>query len=161
MMRAALIGLSDARPLRAAAARRSISPRASRWSTSTSGWFDVGVVDGKNKLVPSITFKLKNVSDQTLDVLQVNVLFRRVGDPSEWGGGFRKVAGSEGLAPGATSEPSSTSTPSCGYTGTEARADMLKNPQFVDAEVEIFAKYGSDAVEAIGDFPISRQLLTR
>ena len=26
----------------------------------TTGWFDAGIVDGKNKLVPSITFRLRN-----------------------------------------------------------------------------------------------------
>ena len=28
----------------------------------TSGWFDVGIVNGQNKLVPSVTFTLKNLS---------------------------------------------------------------------------------------------------
>jgi hypothetical protein len=125
-----------------------------------SGWFDLGVVDGKNKLVPSISFKLKNVSEQTLSVLQVNAVFRRVGDPVEWGDGFRPVVGSEGLAPGATSNPVSVDSQR-GYTGSEARAEMLKNSQFVDAEVDLFAKYGSTQWKAIGKFPITRQLLTR
>jgi hypothetical protein len=31
-----------------------------------TGWYDAGIVNGQNKLVPSVTFKLKNVSDQTL-----------------------------------------------------------------------------------------------
>ncbi len=126
----------------------------------TSGWFDLGVVDGKNKLVPSVAFKLKNVSDQPLRVLQVNAIFRRVGDPTEWGDGFRAVVGSEGLAPGATTDTISVDS-QLGYTGTEARAEMLKNAQFVDAEVDVFAKYGSTQWKAIGKFPISRQLLTR
>ena len=125
-----------------------------------SGWFDLGIVDGKNKLVPSIAFKLKNVSDQTLRVLQANAIFRRVGDPTEWGDGFRMVARSGGLAPGDTSELVTVDS-QLGYTGSEARADMLKNSQFVDAEVEIFAKYGSVQWKAIGKFTISRQLLTR
>ena len=125
-----------------------------------SGWFDLGIVDGKNKLVPSIAFKLKNVSDQTLRVLQANAIFRRVGDPMEWGDGFRMVARSEGLAAGATSELVTVDSQQ-GYTGSEARADMLKNTQFVDAEVEIFAKYGSAQWKAIGKFTITRQLLAR
>jgi len=41
----------------------------------STGWFDAGLVNGQNKLVPTISFKLKNVSDQKLSVLQVNVLF--------------------------------------------------------------------------------------
>ena len=54
----------------------------------STGWFDAGLKDGQNKLVPSISFKLKNVSDQKLAVLQVNVLFKRVNNPAEWGSGF-------------------------------------------------------------------------
>src|ERR1700730_5113190 len=70
----------------------------------STGWFDAGVVNGQNKLVPSISFKLKNVSDQTLTVLQVNVLFKQITDPKEWGNGFLAVVGSSGLAPGSTTE---------------------------------------------------------
>src|SRR5713101_547193 len=70
----------------------------------STGWFDAGLVNGQNKLVPSISFKLKNISDQTLTVLQVNVLFRRVDDPQEWGAGFLTVVGSSGLAAGATTK---------------------------------------------------------
>ena len=67
----------------------------------SSGWFDAGIVNGQNKLVPSVTFKLKNVSDRPVTTLQANLLFHRVNSPEEWGSGFLKVAGSEGLAPGA------------------------------------------------------------
>src|SRR5262245_56435778 len=66
----------------------------------TSGWFDAGIVNGQNKLVPSVTFKLKNVSDRPVTTLQANILFHRVNSPEEWGSGFLRVAGSEGLAPG-------------------------------------------------------------
>jgi hypothetical protein len=45
---------------------------------TSSGWFDLGIVNGQTKLVPSITFSLKNNSDQSLAGLQVNALFRRV-----------------------------------------------------------------------------------
>ena len=126
----------------------------------TSGWIDFGLVGGQNKLVPSITFKVKNVSDQPLKVLQVNVTFRRVDDPADWGAGFRKVTGTEGLAPGATSDVITVDS-SLGYTGADARADMLKHAQFVDARAHVAAKYGSTQLKAIGEFPITRQLLTR
>src|ERR1044072_8786481 len=66
----------------------------------STGWWDAGVVDGMNKLVPSVTFKFKNVSDQTLNILQANVVFRRVLEDKEWGSAFVRIAGSEGLPPG-------------------------------------------------------------
>src|SRR5713101_1741939 len=70
----------------------------------STGWWDAGIVEGQNKLVPTATFKFKNVSDQPLNILQANVVFRRVTEDKEWGSVFVKIAGSEALAPGATSE---------------------------------------------------------
>lgn len=125
-----------------------------------SGWHDAGVVDGKNKLVPSIGFKLKNNSDQNLSSLQVNALFRRVNEPDEWGSGYVKVTGSEGLPAGETTKPLVINS-QLGYTGAEARADLLKHSAFVDAKVEIFAKYGSTQWAKLGEFPITRQLEAR
>jgi hypothetical protein len=125
----------------------------------STGWIDVGIVNGQNKLVPSITFKLKNLSDQKLIALQVNAMFRRVNSPDDWGSGYVIVAQSEGLAPGATSR-AFTIQSTLGYTGLEPRADMLKNKEFVDAKVELAAKYGSVQWTRIGDHPIERRLLT-
>ena len=127
----------------------------------STGWFDAGIVDGKNKLVPSISFKLKNVSTQTLPVLQVNALFHRVGEKDEWGSGFLTAAGSSGLAPGAATPPL-TIRSQLGYTGSEqSREDMLRNSHFVDATVELFAKYGSAQWKRIGQFPVTRRLITK
>ncbi len=126
-----------------------------------SGWFDLGIVNGQSKLVPTIVFTLHNVSDQKLVTLQVNVLFRRVTENTEWGSGFLTVAGSQGLAPGATSDPITIKS-QLGYTGSDqSRQEMLQNSQFVDAKVEVFAKYGSTQWVKVGAFPITRQLLTR
>ena len=43
----------------------------------STGWLDAGPINGKNKIVPAVTFRLKNVSDQKLVSLQVNAVFRR------------------------------------------------------------------------------------
>jgi hypothetical protein len=126
----------------------------------STGWFDAGLVNGQNKLVPAISFKLKNVSDQKLSVLQVNVLFKRVNDPAEWGNGFITVVGSSGLAPGATTD-TLTIKSNLGYTGSDqTRQEMLKNAHFVDARVEFFAKYGSVQWVKLGEFPVARTLIT-
>ena len=124
----------------------------------SSGWYDAGIVNGQNKLVPSVTFKLRNISDKPVSTLQANVLFHRVNSPEEWGSGFLRVAGSQGLQAGATSEPLTVKS-DLGYTGTETRADMLKNSQFVDAKVRILAKAGSNYWHPLGEFPIERRLL--
>lgn len=124
----------------------------------STGWFDAGLVNGQNKLVPAVSFTLKNNSDQTLTVLQVNALFRRVTDKDEWGTGFVTVAGSGGLKPGATSQ-TITVRSQLGYTGTEPRQDMLQNARFVDARVELLAKYGSVQWVKVGNYPLARRLI--
>ena len=126
----------------------------------STGWWDAGIVNGQNKLVPSVTFKFKNVSDQTLDVLQANVVFRRVTEDKEWGSSYVKITGTEGLAPGATSE-SQTVKSQLGYTGSDSRQQMLDNAQFVDAKIEIFAKYGSIQWQKVGEYAVPRTLITK
>jgi hypothetical protein len=126
-----------------------------------SGWFDAGIVNGQNKLVPSFTFTLKNVSDQKLVTIQVNALFRRVNENEEWGSGFKTVVGSDGLPPGGTT-PSITVRSQLGYTGSDqSRQEMLQNSHFVDAKVELFAKYASTQWVLVGTYPIKRQLLLK
>jgi hypothetical protein len=126
-----------------------------------TGWYDAGIVNGQNKLVPSVEFRLKNVSDQKLSTLQVNALFRRVTEQDEWGSAFVTAAGSSGLAPGASTD-TLTIRSQLGYTGADqSRQDMLKNSHFVDAKVELFAKYGSTQWVRIGEYPIVRELITK
>jgi hypothetical protein len=126
-----------------------------------SGWYDLGIVNGQSKLVPTIVFTLRNTTDQKLVTLQINALFRRVTENTEWGSGFLTVAGSQGLAPGTTSDPVTIKS-QLGYTGSDqSRQEMLQNSQFVDAKVELFAKYGSTQWVKVGAFPITRQLMTK
>src|SRR5476651_1221430 len=126
----------------------------------SSGWFDAGIFDRKNKLFPSVSFKLKNVSTQKLPVLQINALFHRVGETDEWGSGFLTAVGSEGLAPGAETAVL-TIRSQLGYTGTESRDEMFKNSRFVDATVDLLGKYGSTQWTRLGQYPIARQLILR
>jgi hypothetical protein len=127
----------------------------------SSGWLDAGIVDGQNKLVPTISFKLKNTSDRKLTTLQVNALFRRVTEPrEEWGSGFLTVAGREGLLAGQAT-PALTIKSQLGYKGTDPRDELLHNSQFVDAKVDLFAKYGSTQWTKIGEFQIGRRLITQ
>jgi hypothetical protein len=126
----------------------------------STGWYDAGVVDGQNKLVPSISFSLKNASDQTLSTLQVNAVFHRVNEPKdEWGTGFLTAVGSEGLPPEMATS-TFTIKSQLGYKGTDPRETLLHNSQFVDAMVVLLAKYGSAQWTKVGEFPIARQLIT-
>jgi hypothetical protein len=124
----------------------------------STGWHDAGLSNGQNKLVPQITFTLKNVSDQSLGSLQANVVFRHGQDTEDWGSAFFTITGSAGLKPGASTDPL-VATSNLGYTGIEPRAEMLQNSQFVDARVDVFAKYASTQLQKVGEFPIERRLL--
>ena len=126
----------------------------------STGWWDAGVVDGQNKLVPSVSFKFKNVSDQKLDILQANVVFRRVTEDKEWGSSFVKITGTEGLAPGATTQ-SQTVKSQLGYTGTESRQQMLANSQFVDAKIQLFAKYSNTQWQKVGEYTVPRTIIEK
>jgi hypothetical protein len=127
---------------------------------TSTGWSDKGIVDGQNKIVPSISFTLKNVSDQSLVVLDVNARFHQVGVDVDWDTDLVNVAGSEGLAPGTTSKRFTIDSKQ-GYKSTDTRAEMLTNSHFVDAKVELFAKYGNTQWTRIGDYAITRQLITK
>ena len=90
----------------------------------------------------------------------MNVLFKRINDPAEWGNGFITVVGSSGLAPGATTETLTIKSDK-GYTGSDqTRHETLKNVHFIDARVEFFAKYGSVQWARLAEFPVTRTLIT-
>ncbi len=126
----------------------------------STGWADLGVVNGQNKIVPSVTFTLKNVGSQSVPTLQSNVIFRRVGEDDEWGAGFLKITGSDGLAAGASSK-TQTVRSTLGYTSAETRAQMMANKQWVDARAQVFAKYGSTQWILLGEYPVERRLIQK
>ena len=123
----------------------------------TTGWYDMGIINGQNKLVPMITLKLENTSGRRLNSLQVNALFRQVSSKDEWGNAFLPINGTTGLAVGAAQ--TITIRSNLGYTGSDSRLEMLGNSHFVDAKVEIFAKYGSVQWTRLGEYPIERKLI--
>jgi hypothetical protein len=125
-----------------------------------TGWFDSGIVDAKNKLVPTVSFQLRNNGPGRLSSLQLNAVFRRKGEAEEWGSAFSRVIGSDGLDAGGTTPPIVFRS-QLGYTGEQPRTEMLAHSEFVDARVEIFAKRGSAQWVKVGEFDIKRQLLTR
>jgi hypothetical protein len=125
-----------------------------------TGWYDLGIVDGQNKLVPSISLKLKNVSSDGISRVQLNAVFKRLdGENKEWDAHFIRGIGPDGLAPGAKGEELVLRSER-GYTGEQPRLQMLQNKAFIDAKVEIFGKHGSRFWVKLGEFQIDRQLLT-
>ena len=135
--------------------------RSCKLQAEETGWYDAGITeDGKNKLVPTIVFRVSNTGSTALGQVQFNCLFKRVGDREERSEVVLRGAsvGANDLAPGATTGPI-TARATEGYTGVEPRVTMLANRLFVDFKVEIFGKAGSAAPVKLGEFPIKRQLL--
>lgn len=125
-----------------------------------TGWYDAGIVDGQNKLVPSVTFRLQNVSDEPIQNVQLNAVFRGVDQPDKsWGDHFVRAIDSDGLDAGATGGAIVLRSP-FGYTSTEPRLTMLEHSGFIDAIVEIFGRHRSRPWAKMGEFTIDRQLLT-
>lgn len=123
----------------------------------STGWSDAGPAAGKNKVVPLVSFTLKNVSAQQLRSVQVNAVFHRKGQDGEWGTAYVMAAGSAGMTPGA--EATVVAKSQLGYTGTDSSDELLANSHFVDATVDVFAKYGSSQWTHVGEFPIQRTLM--
>ena len=126
----------------------------------TTGWFDVGIVDGQNKLVPSAVVTVTNTGTEKLSGLQIFLVFRFIGETEELGSGLVVLRGDDALAPSATSKPI-TVRANWGFSGLQPRAQMLINSHFKDARVEVFAKFGAKPFVKIGEAQVVRQLLTK
>lgn len=127
---------------------------------ATSGWLDMGVVDGKNKLVPAVTFRLRKTADVELVGLSINALFRAAdgAESSLDNDVFVQNVALEG----------SQSAPVVirgenGYTAEppQSRADMLKHSQFRDMRVQVFVKHGASQWTDIGRIDVRRALLSQ
>jgi hypothetical protein len=131
---------------------------------TSSGWYDAGIVDGKNKIVPSVTFTLKKKPEADVAGVALNVVFRH---PAAAGSNleedwdevfiqraeFRDADQTEAL----------TVRPEKGYTGDppQSRLDLLNHSQFRDVRARIFAKYSSSQWVEIGSVDVQRQLIVR
>jgi hypothetical protein len=125
-----------------------------------SGWFDAGIVNGQNKLVPEVAFRAKNVADRPISNVSFNVVFKVVNDTQELGSAYLQGIDSKGLPPGQTSAEF-VGRSQLGYTSQEPRVQMLQHSQFKDVEVEIFAKHGPANWVSLGKFTVKRQLITQ
>jgi hypothetical protein len=126
----------------------------------TTGWFDVGVVSGRNKIVPYVKFTLRKRSPVDLDRVSINALFRAAdGKESELDS---DVFVQRVDFQGAETAPTAIRAEN-GYTADppQSRADMLKHSQFRDMRVQILVKQGSTQWTDLGWFDIKRQLITQ
>ena len=136
-------------------------PTALQVTQVSSGWFDAGLDPlGRNKLVPTVSFRLENLTADTVQYLQLNAVFKRQNETEEWGNAFVRAVGTEGLEAGQTTEILRLES-GRGYTGEQTRAEMLDHRDFVDVTMDLFVKHRGDQWVFLDTVPVDRQLLTR
>jgi hypothetical protein len=122
----------------------------------SSGWFDAGIVDGANKLVPSVTFRLRDSSGD-VSRLAMNIIFKFADNGETHEEIFKQRVDFEG---GQTALL--TFRAQVGFTGTppQSRADMLKNSFFRDMDAVVLVRQQSAQWVELHQGRIERQLLT-
>jgi hypothetical protein len=129
-----------------------------------SGFYDDGVVPegrthaGWNRILPSLTFKLRNDGPKEISSIQLTVSFWQDGDDGEKDSAEVRGVGPEGLKPGATTESITVRPPVIGINQEGRRADIFQHPQFKDWVVKLFAKHGGNIVR-LGEFKVDRRLI--
>ncbi len=124
----------------------------------SGGWFVTAAGDGRTRLLPTVSFQLRNVSTEPLASVQVNVVFRRVGDQDVWSDVIRHAITTRALASGIATEPIVAQAP-IGYTGDDATSSLLSHAQFVDSAVSIYARHGAEQWTYLGEYPLPRQIV--
>jgi hypothetical protein len=126
----------------------------------TTGFMSVPPEGGQNKIVPAISFRLKNVGPEALDTLQLNAVFRIADDPTDdRGSAFLRSVSPDPLEAGRSTD-AFTLRAQKGYTGDQQPGQMFQHSQFRDMRVEVFAKYRAQQWQRVAEFTIQRQLLT-
>ena len=122
-----------------------------------TGWFDAGVVDGKNKLVPSATFRLRNGSTRDLSALSLNIVFKFSDNGEDLEEIFKQRVPLENKQ-----SELLTVRSQAGFTGEppQTRADMLKNSYFRDVDAVIFVRQASAQWIELHRVRVDRHLLT-
>lgn len=131
---------------------------------TAGGWYDAGIVEGKNKIVPTVTFRLRKKGDANLSAVSLNVAFRHPAvagsqTEDEWDEVFLQNVQ---FADGSQTAPLTVRAEK-GYTGDppQSRADLLQHSEFRDVRARIFAKSSGGQWVDLAVIDVPRQLLTR
>ena len=122
-----------------------------------TGWYDNGIKDGKNHLVPSVNFRLKNNGNTPASYVQLTVSFWFKGADGEYDA--REVTGISDtpVPPGGSSEPILVRA-NYGYTLEQARADLFTHSMFRDVTARVIAKRDGRLVR-IAEVDIDRRVI--
>lgn len=124
-----------------------------------TGWYDNGLKDGKNHLVPSLSFRLRNKGESPATYVQLTVSFWLKGDDGDYDAREVTGIGETPIPPGGTSEPILVRA-NHGYTLEQPRAELFTHSQFRDVTARVIAKRDGRLVR-IGEVAIDRRLIPR
>jgi hypothetical protein len=113
--------------------------------------------DKQNRLVPSITFQLKNIGDVDLTYVDLSVAFWRVGDDGEKDDKQIRGISATPLKPGSVSE-SITVDSSVGYTSPVTTAEAFTSSEYKDFIVKVFAKRNGKTTK-LGEYTVEKRVL--
>ena len=125
------------------------------------GWYDAGIKDGKNKLTPSVSFRVTKKVEDAIRPLALNLAFKKITAAGEEDFDDFYIQ-SVSFGTGNVSEPLTVRTET-GYTADppQSRADMLKHKEFQDLRVIFFAKHSSSNWVELARFDLPRTLIAR
>lgn len=126
---------------------------------SQSGYVDLGLVNGKTRLVPSATVRVKNIGTEAIPGFQLSASFWRIGEDGQKDELMLPTLVAKDLAPGAVSDPISIRA-NFGYTLEGARADFFTHSQFVDFTIKVFGKING-RIYRVGEVKVDRKILTK
>ncbi len=110
----------------------------------------------KLTLVPTVTFKIRNLTGETLKYINFNAIFREEDAVENLGDHFKAVIRDEGIPPNGES-PFITLKSNFGVAGTNLES-FKTNPLWRTYEVRLFAQMGGSRHVAMGVWKVSRQI---
>jgi hypothetical protein len=146
-----------------------------------TGYFDNGVKDGRNHLLPHLAFKIRNVGDQHVSSVLLTVSFwtddavghaaaiaaaQAAGAAPPEGMTMKEIFSSsqvrgvtdEGIAPGEETSPIVV-RPDVGYTLEGPRADFFVHSEFLDVTARVFARRAGGIVQ-VGEYVLDQRIIS-
>jgi len=124
-----------------------------------SGYYDLGVINAKTKLVPQAVLRVKNVGDRALPGFQISASYWLVGDDGMKDENLVTHMVAKDLAPGATSDPIVLRA-NFGFTLDVPRAEAFQNSYFRDFTMKVIGKIGGRMAK-LGEIKVERKIVAK
>jgi len=107
-------------------------------------------------LVPVISFRVKNISDQPLNYINFNAIFRFQGESKELGSGFLAAIRKSPISPGETSQVIMLKS-NYGVEGKTVES-FKDNPYWKTVTVKLFARSKGSDYALLGEYEVSKMI---